>query len=45
MGSTWSCPVAYLQKDGGLWIGIPASLDIFCSWMMNCLQEVKNDDR
>uniref|UniRef100_A0A8W7PHR5 Uncharacterized protein n=1 Tax=Anopheles coluzzii TaxID=1518534 RepID=A0A8W7PHR5_ANOCL len=31
IGSTWSGPVAYLQKHGCPMIGMPASFEIFCS--------------
>ena len=37
MGSTWSAPTAYLQKHGCHLIGMPASLEIFCSWMVKFL--------
>ena len=39
MGSTWSAPVAYLQKQGWPIIGIPASFEILCSWDVKFLKK------
>ena len=38
MGSTWSGPVAYLQKHGWPNIGMPASDEIFCSCTVKFLK-------
>lgn len=38
MGSTWSGPVAYLQKQGWPRMGIPASFEILCSCWVKFLQ-------
>ena len=38
MGSTWSGPVAYLQKHGWPMIGIPASLEMRCNCCVKFLK-------
>ena len=38
MGSTWSCPVAYLQKHGWPTMGSPASLLIRCNCCVKFLE-------
>lgn len=43
MGSTWSGPVAYLQKHGCPRMGIPASLEILCSCWVKFLQRQNTD--
>ena len=37
MGSTWSASVAYLQKQGCPMMGMPASVEIFCSCWVKVL--------
>lgn len=43
MGSTWSGPVAYLQKQGWPRMGIPASFEILCSCWVKFLQRKITD--